>query len=483
MVKKIAALCAALLLALGAAAPVSAGEAAVPPPLSAGAACLMDASTGQILYEKNMDAQLPPASITKIMTVLLGVENGNWDDVVTMTDASVFSVPRSASHLALTPGEQLTLEQALMGAMLPSANDAANGVAETIGGTIENFVEMMNARAAELGARNTHFVNANGLDDPAHLTTARDMALITRAALQNSEFVRVFSTAEYVIPATNKQAEARNIGASNKMIFDFTKYYYPGIIGGKSGYTTEAGHTLVSAAERDGRTLISVVLAEPKNAAMYEDSVALLDYGFDAFTSVTLTPQELGAEIEAADATLATEEPVTLLLAEGTGVESLQKSYQVEKSDRYGMTVRVGLSLPEGDAAQYGEVASAELRYVVPLAAASAGAGAAPEKGTDWKAVGLTALRWLGVAAAAALAVFVCLLLYVRLRYDIRRLLRRYRRRRGAGRAQSMPQRRAAPAPRQMARRPAPPARPRAVGEGRSLPPAQRPLRGSTRYD
>ena len=211
--------------------------------------------------------------------------------------------------------------------------------------------------------------------------------------------------------------------------------------------------------------------------------MALLDYGFDAFTSVTLTPQELGAEIEAADATLATEEPVTLLLAAGTGVESLQKSYQVEKSDRYGMTVRVGLSLPEGDAAQYGEVASAELRYVVPLAAASAGAGAAPEKGMDWKAVGLTALRWLGVAAAAALAVVVCLLLYVRLRYDIRRLLRRYRRRRGAGRAQSMPQRRAAPAPRQMARRPAPPARPRAVGEGRSLPPAQRPLRGSTRYD
>lgn len=127
------------------------------------------------------------------------------------------------------------------------------------------------------------------------------------------------------------------------------------------------------------------------------------------------------------------------------------------------MTVRVGLSLPEGDAAQYGEVASAELRYVVPLAAASAGAGAAPEKGTDWKAVGLTALRWLGVAAAAALAVFVCLLLYVRLRYDIRRLLRRYA---AAGRRAraDMPQRRAAPAPRQMARRPAPPARPRRWG-------------------
>lgn len=473
--KKIIALCAALLLALGAAAPALAEEAAAPP-LSAGAACLMDTSTGQILYEKNMDAQLPPASITKIMTALLGVENSSWEDTVTMTDASVFSVPRSASHLALTPGEQLTMEQALMGAMLPSANDAANGIAETVGGTIENFVEMMNARAAELGARSTHFVNANGLDDAAHLTTARDMALITRAALQNEAFVRVFSTAEYVIPPTNKQAEARNIGASNKMMFDFTKYYYPGIIGGKSGYTTEAGHTLVSAAQRDGRTLISVVLAEPKNAAMYEDSVALLDYGFNAFTSVTLTPQELGAEIEAADAALATEEPVTLLLAAGTGVDSLQKSYQVEKSDRYGMTVRVGLSLPEGSSGQYSEVASAELRYVVPLAAASAGAGAAPEKGMDWKAAGLTALKWLGVAAGAALAIFVCLLLYVRLRYDIRRLMRRYRRRHGGAPRRMQ-------APRQAPRRPDRQPRPRAVGEGQGLSSAQRPLRNSARYN
>ena len=131
---------------------VSAAETASPPALSAGGACLMDAQTGQILFEKDMDKQCYPASITKIMTILLGVENGNWSDTVTMTDASVLSVPRNTSHLALTPGEQLTLEQALMGAMLPSANDAANGVAETIGGTIENFVSMMNARAAALGA-------------------------------------------------------------------------------------------------------------------------------------------------------------------------------------------------------------------------------------------------------------------------------------------------------------------------------------------
>ena len=126
----------------------------------------MDAESGQVLVEKNMDAQLPPASITKIMTTLLAVENSGWDDIVTMSETAVFSVPRDASHIALSPGETLTMEQALMATMLPSANDAANGVAETVGGTIEEFVGMMNDRAAEIGATNTHFVNANGLDDP-----------------------------------------------------------------------------------------------------------------------------------------------------------------------------------------------------------------------------------------------------------------------------------------------------------------------------
>lgn len=398
-----------------------AAETAAPPALSAGAACLMDAQTGQVLFEKDMDKQCYPASITKIMTILLGVENGNWSDTVTMTDASVFSVPRNTSHLALTPGEQLTLEQALMGAMLPSANDAANGVAETIGGTIENFVSMMNARAAALGATNTHFVNANGLDDDAHVTTAHDMALITKAALQNPDFVRVFSTAEYTIPATNKQAEARNIGASNKMMFDFTKYYYPGIIGGKSGYTEKAGHTLVSAAEKNGRKLISVVMAEPGNAAMYVDSVALLDYGFNGFTQVTYPVQDIAADIKANDATLVTIDPVTLLLANGMQESGLQKTYSIESSSRYGMQVQVNLTLPDAAGVQYATVATAHLQYALPLGGDTL---QLPTTVPLWQ----TVLQWVGIVLGCAAALFVLLLLAVRLRYDLRRLRRKRRR-------------------------------------------------------
>ena len=151
--KKNAACSAAFFLFFGALAPSRAGaeEAASPPAIAAGAACLMDGETGQVLVGKKLDLRLPPASITKIMTTLLAVENAELTDTVTMTDTSVFSVPRDTSHLALTPGEELTMEQALMGTMLPSANDAANGVAETVGGTIEQFVEMMNQRAAEIG--------------------------------------------------------------------------------------------------------------------------------------------------------------------------------------------------------------------------------------------------------------------------------------------------------------------------------------------
>ena len=428
--KKIAAFSAAFLLLFGLAVPqgARAAETLQPPALAAGAACLMDGQTGQVLLEKEMDTQLPPASITKIMTALLAVENAALTDTVTMTDNSVFSVPRDTSHLALTPGEELTMEQALMGTMLSSANDAANGVAETVGGTIEQFVEMMNRRAAEIGAVDTHFVNANGLDDAAHLTTARDMALITREAIQNETFLQIFSTVEYVIPPTNKQSEARNIGAGNKLVFDFTAYYYPEVIGAKSGYTIQAGHTLVSVAEKEGRTLICVVLSEPSNGDMYKDTVALLDYGFSAFSEVSLTARQLTDGIETNDAMLADDPPLTLLLAGDVSAETLTKRYQVEQGDQYGMTIEVTVSLPKETGLQYPVVGSTELRYVLPLAQTSA---AESEEG------GLsggfqTVLKALALLAGVALGGFVLLLLYIRLRYDLRRAIRRWKRRSAA---------------------------------------------------
>ena len=428
MLKRLFACCAALLFCATATTVGAATEETALPSLSAGAACLMDAESGQVLVEKNMDAQLPPASITKIMTTLLAVENSSWDDIVTMSETAVFSVPRDASHIALSPGETLTMEQALMATMLPSANDAANGVAETVGGTIEEFVGMMNDRAAEIGATNTHFVNANGLDDPAHLTTARDMALITREAIQNEDFLRVFSATEYEIPPTNLQPESRAIGAGNKLVFDFTSYYDPDVIGAKSGYTTEAKHTLVSVAQRDGRTLICVVLAEPSNNTMYQDTIALLNYGFSAFSEITITPQELALKVDASEVQLTSTEPVKLLLAGGMDAKDITTRYHVEQGDQYSVTVKVDFSLTEDTGTQYVQLGSTRLEYVLPLASTGASAESATEKqsGSDT----MTVVLWsLAIVAGAALALFILLLLYVRLRYDLRRAVRSWKRR------------------------------------------------------
>ena len=152
-----------------------------------------------------MHTQMYPASITKILTVLLGIENGRLQDKVTMSREAVFSITRGSSHIALTDGEEITLEQALYAAMLPSANDASNGIAEHISGSIEDFAVLMNKRAREAGAINSNFVNPHGLHDEEHVSTAYDMAMITRAALRNDTFRQIFGTVRYTIPPTNKQ--------------------------------------------------------------------------------------------------------------------------------------------------------------------------------------------------------------------------------------------------------------------------------------
>lgn len=269
--------------------PVSAIEtdSSAPPLIESEAAVLMDARTGQILYEKNMDEQLYPASITKIMTVLLGVENAGLQETITMSHKAVFSIELGAAHIALDEGEQINMEQALMAAMLPSANEACNGIAEHVSGSIPEFVKLMNQRAIEAGARHTNFVNPNGLADPNHLTTAYDMAAITRAAIQNPEFRRIFGTSHYIIPPTNKQPETRYLWAEHKM-FESGRYEYQGVIGGKTGYTKESGNTLVTLAQRGDRQLIAVVLRSV-NHAVYTDTIALFDYGFNQFNDIKIT--------------------------------------------------------------------------------------------------------------------------------------------------------------------------------------------------
>ncbi|MCD8083252.1 MAG: serine hydrolase [Clostridiales bacterium] len=254
------------------------------PTVSAEGAVLMDASSGQVLFGKNENEQFYPASITKVMTALLTLENCELDDVVTFSSTATTNLESGAVSLNITEGDQLTVEQCLYALLLKSANEVANGLAEHISGSVSAFAGLMNERAAQLGCTNTNFVNPNGLNDSAHKTTAHDMALIMREAIRNADFCTIDTTLTYDFPATIKE-EARTITMGHKMMYPSDSRYYEGIIGGKTGYTSLAGNTLVTAAERDGVRLIAVVLKA--SGTHYTDTKAMLDYGFANYTALT----------------------------------------------------------------------------------------------------------------------------------------------------------------------------------------------------
>lgn len=255
-----------------------AGSAQVAAPVvQAQGAVLLNCGTGQILFDKNARTPLFPASITKIMTALLTVENCNLDDVVTFSRTATTNLESGAVTLNLTEGDQLTVRDSLYALLLKSANEVANGLAEHMAGSVDNFANMMNARAAQLGCTGTHFANPNGLNNPQHLTTPYDMALIARAAYANPVISQISTTTAYQMPAT-KLGAAKTITMGHKMLYSTDSRYYPGMLGGKTGYTSKAGNTLVTCVERDGVRLIAVVMKA--SGTHYTDTKALLDYGF-----------------------------------------------------------------------------------------------------------------------------------------------------------------------------------------------------------
>ena len=279
------------------------------------AAICMDGNTGAVLYGKNIEKQEYPASITKIMTVLLALENGNLDDTVTFSENAVYSIEYGSAHLGLTEGEELTLEQCLYGIMLASANEISNAVAEHIGGSVEKFADMMNQKAEELGCVNTHFVNPNGLHDDNHYTCAYDMALITQAAMKYDKFREIIHTQEYCYPETNLVKEKRYFANHHGMLMDESRAY-DGFIGGKTGYTDEAWNTLVSTAERDGMLLISVVLHANGQDIEYGNTKTVLDYGYNNFKEV---------QINNLDQTISDSEIV--------GIEDAQEAEKIRQAD------------------------------------------------------------------------------------------------------------------------------------------------------
>lgn len=298
------------------------------PQLVSESAVLIDAETGQILYDKEMHKQMYPASITKILTVITGLEKLSMTEKMTMSHYAVFSLPVGSSHIALDEGEEISMEQAVYAALLMSANDACNGIAEAAAGSVDAFARMMNETAVRAGAKNSNFVNAHGLSDDNHYTTAYDMAMICRYALKNETFRKVFGTHKYVMAPTNKQPEQRTFINQHHMVSD-PALKYNGIIGGKAGWTRVSKCTLVTAAERDGRCLIAVVMKCVMDDDKYADTKALLDWGFENFSEERFTTSDLpsgGYEFE---------KPVELLLPTGKTREDVSLSVTMEDGVDY----------------------------------------------------------------------------------------------------------------------------------------------------
>lgn len=271
------------------------GEVSWPagPQISSPCAIVMEANTGAVLYEKNADEIHYPASITKIMTTLLAIENSSLDETVTFSADAVYKNEGNSSHIARDLDEQMTMEQCLYAVMLESANECAYAVAEHVGnGSCQAFVDMMNEKAAELGCTNTHFSNPNGLPDETHVTTCRDMALISRAAIENSTFRQITGTVKYTIPPTNKHADPTPLNNHHQMLSAYKgrQYLYDSCIGGKTGYTVAAGSTLVTYAERDGMLLICVIMNS--QSTHYQDTAALFDYCFANFKMYNVSQNE-----------------------------------------------------------------------------------------------------------------------------------------------------------------------------------------------
>lgn len=259
------------------------------PAVGAEGAILMDADSGAVLYGKNIHEKLYPASTTKVMTALLTYENLSLDDTVTFSETAVHSITWDSSNIGLDAGEALSVREALYGLMVGSANEVASGLAERMGGSIENFAGMMNRRAKELGCTDTNFVNANGLFDANHYTSVYDMALISAEVFKHEELAQICNTESYHFTPTSTQPDDFTITNKHQLINGTIEY--EGILGGKTGYTADARQTLVTCAQRDGKRLICVVFKE-ESPAQFEDTVALFDYGFNNFQKFRISDNE-----------------------------------------------------------------------------------------------------------------------------------------------------------------------------------------------
>ena len=253
--------------------------------------CLIDYNTGTVLYESKSHKKRFPASITKILTALLTIENCDMNETVTYSKNALSCIRDGAANIGAKTGEKMSVRDTLYGMMLQSGNECATALGEHMFGTEKAFAQKLNERAKQAGAKDSHFVNGNGLHNDNHYVTAYDMAMIMRAALKYPLFREVLGTTQYTIQKNNKRKHRFMATMRHKMIWEGGPYYYNGIIGGKTGFTDQAGNTLVTAAERNGLTLIAVVLKSNSNN-VYTDTKKLFNYGFKNFKTINISEND-----------------------------------------------------------------------------------------------------------------------------------------------------------------------------------------------
>ena len=323
-------------------------NAASDPNILSTASILVEVDTGRVLYANNENTPVPPASLTKIMTVMLAVEacedgKAALNDVVKVNESAYYDVTADGSTLDIAVGEEITFKDLLYAALVVSANEACNIIAEYISGDISTFIGLMNQRAQELGCTNTHFANTHGLPNDDHYTTAHDLYRIADAAMKLPLFSQIAGTVEYSIPANNL-AEPRSLTTTNNLLIPDSRYYYDLATGVKTGYTAAAGYCLVSSAKSDDMSLISVVLGAESlviedgstQVRSFSESKRLLQWGFDNFSYQTiLSPLDLLAEVpvllgDGADTVvLRPKTPIVALLDNEIDITSLKTEVRI----------------------------------------------------------------------------------------------------------------------------------------------------------
>lgn len=382
----------------------------------------MDMDSGAILYAKNIHDQHYPASITKVMTALVALQNYEMDEIVSFTWDDIGFLEYGDAHIGIKPDEEVVMEDCMYGMLLASANEVSHAIGSHMEGGYEEFLRVMNETAKEIGCQNSNWMNTHGLHDPEHYTSAYDMALIGSEVFQYEKFREITNTQQHVIPTTNITDETRTFQQNHDMIFGYSDRYYEYCVGGKTGYTDQALTTLVTFATKDDMNLVAVVLRTHGGGGnAYVDTRAMLDYAFDNFAKASVS-----VESEEAEQIASIETGAYVVLPSGVTAQQLDYQFEApsELGDKTGMFTYTydGQTVGKMEATitdeYYNEIHGIKEKE--------------EEQKPIEKGLPLAAKIVIGIfiAMIVVMVLLVCFVIYKRKQMEKRRRLRRMRRRR-----------------------------------------------------